>query len=143
MRHLRVVAGSSLGLGERRQLLTLGIEIALQFLERAVIGDRTGVEPFVGHFDPAFSGLNDGVGLAHALIGLARRFFLGFDFGFKLLNERRVGNLLDNGLEFALGLIALDVDFLELLQPFKVHGWGSFSYLGPTGAEGESAVRDA
>lgn len=138
-----VVTGPSLGFGERRQLLSLGVEIALQFFERAVIGDRAGVEPIVGDFNPALSGLDDGVGLAHGLVGDPRLLFLGFDFGFKLCNERRIGNLVEDGLELAPGLISLDVDFLELLQPFEVHGWGSFSYPGPTGAKGLSAVRDA
>lgn len=94
-----------------------------------MVGDRAGVEALVGDFDPALGGLDDGVRLAHGLIGEARLFLLRLELGIELTDERRIGDLVENGLKLAFGLIPLDVNFLELLHPFKVHEGGSFSLL--------------
>ena len=133
----RLETGASLGLRQRRQLLTLRVQIALQLLERAVVGDRAGIEPLIGDLDPALGGLDDGVRLAHGLIGATGLFLLGFDLGIELGNERWIGDLVENGLEFAIGPISLDVNFLKLLHPFKVHEGGSFSFVAAGTGPGE------
>ena len=103
-------------------MLALRVKVALQLLKGSVVRDRAGIETFIGDFDPALGCLDDSVSFADSLIGSTCFLLLGFDFGFELGNEWRTANLVENRLKFPFSQITLDIDFLELLQPFEVHG---------------------
>ncbi len=134
MRQFGVVARLRLLVGETGQLLALAVEVALDLFQSAMVGDRAGVEAPIGDLDAPLRSLDLAAGFAHELVSAAGGVRLGRQLGVERGDEGWIGDLIEDGLQFALRLIALNIDFLKSLQALKIHECGSFSFRAGKGA---------
>ena len=86
-----------------------------------MVGDRAAVESVVGGLDASLGGPDDRFGFAGFASGRGAEQGLGLNLAVKRLDKRWVGDLLDDRLEDALGVVALQVNLLQLLHFFEIH----------------------